>query len=129
MTAPRYKPGDRVAWNDFGLRFGTVVKVARVTAEVQRDGASKPERVSVDLLRLETAADVAKRERDADLRAWEASRPQLSHAKVAKPSIWGSSLPIGAQIYGVLRTPAEMRQAADELRLLADWFEQKPKEE
>ena len=31
MTTPRYKPGDRVAWRDIGLRFGTIVKVARVS--------------------------------------------------------------------------------------------------
>ena len=128
MSGVKYKSGDRVSWRDFGLHFGSIIKVSRVTAEVQRDGASKPERVQVSKLRCETAGDVAERESAFRMEAWRQSRPAIRIAQVVVnfqrfPAVETGSVNVGA------RTPAEMRQAADELRLLADWFEQKPKEE
>lgn len=125
----KLKAGDRVVQRMFGsVHHGTLVKVNKVRSIVRIDGRSVDEHAYMGDLRAETAEDVAKRDRDAAMRAWLDREPATRHARVATSSSWGSSDPVGAQVYPV-RTPDEMRAAARELDLLADWFAERPAKE
>lgn len=118
--------GSRVCSKSFGRQFGTVVSVAEKTAMVQWDWAQKQERCYLEKLTLETAADIAKREHAAAMRAWREAMPKIELAHLEHDSRWGRTDVGGTSV--IARTPEQMRQAADELRLLAYWFETKPKE-
>lgn len=119
--------GSRVRNRHWSSQFGKIRSIAKKTAVVEWDGYDKPERVHLDNLVLETAEDVAKREHEAAMRKWRDERPDTVIAIVEYNHRYGmGNDAIGASARP--RTPAEMRQAADELRQLADWFETKPKE-
>lgn len=121
-----YSPGDRIIYSDFGEKPGRVVKCARVTAVVRLDGRAKDERVPVHRLRPETVEDVAKREHEAAMRAWNDIKPSTLIARVDYFFGYGpvSDRQTGASASA--KNPAEMRLAARELELLASWFEKKP---
>jgi hypothetical protein len=116
-----FKPGDRVIDKSFGTRAGHIVKPARTSATVKFDGKEEPERVYLNSLRPETVEDVAKRVRGERMRQWRDEQPRLSVVTVSRS--WGGDEE-GVSMHA--RTPDEMRRAADELRMLADWFDAKP---
>jgi len=121
--------GTRVRSKNRSRQFGAVVSVSKKTAMVQWDGQIivRPERCYLEKLTLETPADVGQRERDAAMRAWREAQPKTEIAHVEYESRWGcGSEAIGVTV--IAGTPDVMRRAADELRVLADWFETKPKE-
>lgn len=124
----KYQPGDRVVStaNWHRQKPGVVTRPGRGTSVMVRwDGEDKDERVYLDGLRPEAAVDVAKREREQAMRAWRDRRPETKFARVEYDPRWGRS----HEETGILasaRTPDEMREAARELTLLADWFEQRP---
>lgn len=128
-TAPKYKPGDRVVStaNWHRQKAGSIARPGRgISSLVRWDGEEKDERVYHDGMRPETPEDVAKRAREAALRAWRDQRPDTKIARVEHDHRWGHNDEIGAGVHATMKTPADMRQAADELIKLADWFEQKP---
>ena len=96
--------GDRVCCQDRG---GTIRKVMKHTARVRYDDAEEEETENLTSLTL--------------------SRPRTQRATIQlAPRFRGPPKMSGVLVSA--QAPAEMRQAADELRLLADWFEQQPKE-
>lgn len=126
MNATAYKPGDRVValrWPRGGA--GVMVKPAKVNPLVRWDGQDEDKRVRLDDIRPETAEDIARRDHERAMRAWDDRRPETSRVRVATAPYQGSD-PRGAEIIGSLKTPDEMRQAAAELLLLADWFAERP---
>lgn len=126
MTA-RYKPGDRIVYTGWGGGAGIIVHCSPKTAVVRLDERDKAERYGLTLLRPETAEDIARRERAAALQAWTDRRPKLQHLTTVSPSY--SSLSDNAvAMHGHLRTPDDMRAAANELQELARWFADKPVE-
>lgn len=126
-TAKKFAPGDRVASTVYGQRFGLVQRVDRGKIFVLWDGNSTAERARADALRDETAVDIAERDHRQAMRAWREARPCTEVARPLHSMRWGDDSVIGATV-GLVKTPAEMRTAADELRLLADWFDARPKE-
>lgn len=125
-VSAKYKQGDRVVNERDRDRAGTVVKPARTYHIVRFDGEDDDDRVRDDDIRPETAEDIAKREHAKAITAWNNTRPRTTIVGVEISSSWYSREPVGTDIVGRLRTPAEMRTAADDLRQLADWFEQRP---
>lgn len=123
----KYAPGDRFVYGSFtGVdRPGTIVKASKVSAQVRLDGANKDERVDLDSIRPETAVDREKREHAARMKEWEYSQPPHGVVSIERDRSWYRTNKVTGFAVSA-RTPAEMRQAADELRLLADWFEQRP---
>jgi hypothetical protein len=119
----KLKTGDRVICTNWGSRPGVIVKMAKMTALVRLDRSCSDTRESIDSLRAETAADVAKRAREVAMDAWQDARPRPKLAHVDNASY--SSEPAGASVY-LVRTPDDMREAARELLLLADWFANRP---
>lgn len=105
---------------------GVVIKYAPVHSLVRWDGHSEDKRTGTQDIRPETAEDVAQRKSVQTLQAWQDQQPKLTHITISRPALWGSSLPDGAQLYRVLRTPEEMREVAAELVQLANWFAQRP---
>lgn len=124
-TAPKYKPGDRVADTGYGLRFGEVARNERGRIYVRWDGHDNAERAISLRLRLETADDVARRQHESAMRTWRASQPRTEFARPLPSMRWGDNSILGVTV-GNARTPVEMRQAAAELHALADWFDSKP---
>lgn len=123
----KYNPGDRVVStaNWHRQKSGAVARSGRgVSVMVRWDGEDQDERIYVDGLRPETAEDISKREHTAAMREWRERRPRTEVARIDLDPRWGRDDEIGATASA--RTPAEMRQAADELRALADWFEKRP---
>lgn len=118
--AHKYKAGDPVR----DLRCDVVPGVFRELhgewATVRWEGKIVDSDIHVDNLRHETPEETAKRERIKSYRSWSRNKPELRHAGVR----WNS----GAVYVGDISTPAEMREAARELQLLADWFEKRPAE-
>lgn len=123
----KLKAGDRVVTSSVVRRHGTIVRVSKVSALVHFDGDDRDDnrRVYINALRRETAADVARRDHEDAMRAWRARQPETRRARVTSPTSWSNSDPNGAVVYGVA-TPDEMREAARELALLADWFAGRP---
>jgi len=116
--------GDRVCCHDRG---GTIRKVMKHTARVRYDDSEEEETENLTSLTPETAKDIARREYESALKAWMLSRPRTQRATIQlAPRFRGPPKMSGVLVSA--QAPAEMRQAADELRLLADWFEQQPKE-
>lgn len=129
-TARKYAVGDRVIHRRWATdRAGEVTKSAPVYPLVRWDGQKHAERTRADELRPETAMDVAAREHTHAMEAWRLARPKTAIAQVEYDSRWGHARDELGACFLRCRTPAEMRTAADELRLLADWFEQRPKEQ
>lgn len=122
MTATvKYAKGDRVVrWS----KAGTIIRVAKTTARVCWDDELEDDTVNLASLQPETAEDIAKREHAERIKAWRAARPRCKYSAVQ--ANWHGQ-ETGQVVLGP-RTPAEMREAARELQLLADWFEQRPKE-
>jgi hypothetical protein len=127
MKAWRPAVGDRIVNTGWGRGTGgTIVKIGRGQSVIVRfDGRDEDERVRLDCMRAETAADVAKRAHEQAMREWTSKRPRTNHTGVQSTS-YMSSDPSAVHILGALRSPSEMRAASDELRLMADWFEQRP---
>lgn len=127
-TAKKYAPGDRVVGTGilYGRKAGAIVKSAKLSARVRWDSSSKEERVDLQHLVPETAEHVATRQRAAVVKAWRLSCPKTTVARVEYDRRWGCADELGAELRQC-RTPAEMRPAPAELRLLADWFEKRPK--
>jgi len=124
---PKYRAGDRVValrWPRGGA--GVIIKSAPVHSLVRWDGHNEAKRTGTQDIRPETAEDVEQRRSEQEMRAWQDQQPKLTNISIIKPALWGSSLPGGAQLYRVLRTPEEMREAAAELLQLADWFAERP---
>lgn len=129
MSAPKYKPGDRVVGTGilFGRKYGSIVKPAKTSALVRWDDADEDERVNLQHIVPETAEHVATRERKRHMEEWRAARPETALARVTYSRFGSNADESGAEV-GHAKTPAEMRQAADELLKLAGWFEQRPAE-
>jgi hypothetical protein len=121
------QPGDRVIATVFAHRgkTGVVLRMARKSAVVRFDDGDEY-RVHLDDLRLETAEDIAYLQRKAAMIAWRADRPPLKRASVQTAPYHGSE-ETGAHIVGQLSTSSEMRDAADDLMALANWFDAKPR--
>jgi len=113
--------GARVRIRNWPSRFGAVVSVWNKTAMVKWDDLAKPERCYLDSLVPETAADVAKRAHAAAVNEWEKRMPETFVVTYRS----GSGT---ADLVSNVSRPEDMRQAADELQLLAAWVETKPKE-
>jgi hypothetical protein len=118
------KTGDRVICTNWGSRPGVIVKLAKMTALVRLDRSCTDTRESIDSLRAETAADVAKRAHEVALAAWNATRPTTTIAQVEVSR--SCSHPSQSASVFMARTPDDMRAAASELLLLADWFATRP---
>lgn len=126
----KYMPGERVIGTGilYSRKAGAIVKSTKLSALVRWDGSSGDERVNLQHLTPETAGHVATRLRAVVVEAWRSSCPKTTAVRVEYDSRWGhGSDEIGVELRQC-RSPAEMRTAADELRLLADWFEKRPKE-
>ena len=118
------KAGDRVICTNWGSRPGVIVKLARTSALVRIDRSCSDTRESLESLRAETAADVAKRAHEVALAAWNATRPTTTIAQVEVSRSCSHPSP-SASVF-MARTPDDMRAAARELLLLADWFSSRP---
>jgi len=121
------KRGDRIVHSNFGARkHGVIVKVAKDSAQVRFDGANKDEKLYLDSLRTETAEDVARRDHEAAMVKWRDQEPKTKLARVMMSAGYANQVEIGATMSNLAKTPAEMREAARELVLLAGWFEKRP---
>lgn len=128
VSARKYAPGDRVVRTKWPAgKPGVIVKIAMVSALVRWDNSAIEERCILTELRPETAEDICWREYVHRLELWRSVLPVTKLISVAVSGRWGSdsSDEIGAQMR-VVRTPAEMRAAAEELMEFAAWFEAKP---
>ena len=127
MSAPKYKPGDRVIGTVFLLRgkAGKIEKPAKTSALVLWDGRNQPERVSINSIEPETAEHVATRRRAAEMKAWRERKPSTTFARVAFSRFGFNADESGAELH-LAKTPDEMRTAAAELLQLADWFAERP---
>lgn len=120
------KPGDRVTRHAFGSRsHGTVIRVAKLTGRVRFDGTEVDEKVYTDSLRLETAKDVQQRDFEQAMWKWRDEQPKTVLARVEMSRSRSSPTEVGASV-NLCKTPDEMRHAAAELQLLADWFALRP---
>jgi hypothetical protein len=72
----------------------------------------------------ETADDIAKRDHSAAMQSWRNQRPQTKHARITYAQYYANPEETGAEVSA--KTPDEMRAAAVELLLLADWYASKP---
>jgi len=126
VSAARLAPGDRVIRTSWPAgEVGTVVKPSPKTVLVRFDRKDKDERVDRDSIRPETVEDVRKREHARRMKEWEDVQPKHGIVSIERDRSWyGTHKVIGFEVHAT--TPAEMRAAADELRALADWFEQRP---
>lgn len=117
--APKYRPGDRVVGTGFGRRGypGCIVKPSPQTAIVKWDDREGSERIRLDAIRPETSEDVLARKHRQALETWRKARPTTKHVGVSWQSY--SNVEIGAQIFGMLHTPTDMRGAANELQAIA----------
>lgn len=121
--------GDRVVYTGWEGGSGEIVKASKVTASWRTD-KGKIRRDDLNMLRRETEEDVAKRTRHEAMEAWFARRPDsvVATTLVATTFLSGGypsgPYPVGVEVSA--STPRDMRQAADDLRLLADWFEGRP---
>lgn len=121
----KYEVGARViGYRSFLKSAGTVVKTAPVNLLVKWD-SGREERVRVENVRPESREDIARREKERALAAWRNARPESQHVN-AQSTSFASSTPSGVCIHRQLKTAAEMREAAEELRAMADWFDKKP---
>jgi len=129
-TLEKYACGDRISWEDFGRRFGTVESIARVQMRVCPD--LNPDRIVVvrrddpTLLR-ETPDDVARRDRAARLRAWLEAKPRL---KMAQTSMYAYSFNGSRTAIEFRRIDGvdEARRAIAELESYVAWVEAKPED-
>jgi hypothetical protein len=125
VSSSTFSVGDRVVYTDFGTRPGAITKVMKKSHDVLFDtGDTLRVHASDTRLRHETRADVRHREWTAADRAWRSARPQLKH--VTGYCQGYSTEVTGATIYGALRTPDELRVAAEELLIFARWLAAKP---
>ena len=127
QASTKYVPGDRVIalrWPRDGA--GTVIKSATVRVLVRWDGFAEDKRTSIADVRPETAEDIELRAYAESVRAWNGRQPQNACVAIVLPMLYGSTAPDGVRLYGDLLTPESMREAADELIQLADWFAAKP---
>ncbi|HEU4727720.1 MAG TPA: hypothetical protein VFT22_07520 [Kofleriaceae bacterium] len=122
-TDHKFSPGDRVIARWDGP--GAIVKAAKATALVRLDRGQERS-VCLDVLRPETAGDVAKREHEAAMQAWRKRKPETTFAYVDLRPVGRALEEVGAMARA--ETPNCMRAAAAELLLLADWFEERPVE-
>ena len=93
---------------------------------VRWDGYNEDHRVLIDDIRPETPEDVAKREHKERMATWSKAMPEVEWVNLRLLSHWGWIDVTGADLRGTLHTPAEFRDAAREMTLLADWFEKRP---
>lgn len=131
MAKPtKFSKGDRVIGLDCFKRGkgGIVVKPAPKFPLVRFDGEDADERANSDDLRAETPDDVAARARAVAFAEWQRREPQTKKLAVKTPGAFSIGSHTGVVMHGLLRTPAEMREAARELEALAAWFETKPPE-
>lgn len=127
MKQPKYKVGDRVmAARRARHPGGSVIKAFPVNVVVRWDGRSGVERMRVENLRPETPADIAGATYEHAVAVWHEQQPKTSHLHIWTPS-YSYSPPTGVLMHGHLEDPTHMREAAEEFRALADWFDKKPK--
>ena len=127
-NATRYRAGNRVVGHGpmFRGKAGTITRAGRgVSVQLRWDGANRDERVYLDNLRPETSDHVADREHAKRMNEWRKARPITNTAFIEYDYRSGTPKEMGAQVRRVA-TPAEMREGARELLLIADWFETRP---
>lgn len=120
-TKVHWASGDRFTYRSFGsTKHGRIVNPSKVTASVRFDGETVDQRVDLESLRPETEDDIAKRDHHTAMQTWRGRRPKTTHTHSMHPNPEET----GAEVFA--KTPDEMRAAAAELLLLADWYDAKP---
>lgn len=119
-----FRVDDRVIIRRIGGSIGAkVIKINKVSAWVQVDGEPEKRTEVLSNMQPETARHVAVREHQAALAEWRSQRPQISRCHTRTG--W-DGVELDVNVFGALRTPAEMRAAATELQALAAWFVVRP---
>lgn len=124
MKQTKYKVGDRVMADHRSLHpGGSVIKASPVHVVVCWDGRSTVERMRVENLRPEVPADVVARTAyEHAVTTWREQRPKTTHLHILTPRRRRPRV----VMQGHLEDPVHMREAAEEFRALADWFDKKP---